>query len=74
MRELITVEIYRLNYVDIVDRLSLWYKVWVKGNEMIWLEAIRAKALYYIYINTKAVNGDTCPWGYARAMSHQMVE
>jgi len=41
---------------------------------MIWLEAIRAKALYYIYINTKAVNGDTCPWGYARAMSHQMVE
>jgi hypothetical protein len=41
---------------------------------MIWLEAIRAKALYYIYINTKAVNRDTCPRGYAKAMSHQMVE
>jgi hypothetical protein len=33
----------------------------VRGNEMIWLEAIRAKALYYIYIITKAVIGDTCP-------------
>jgi hypothetical protein len=40
---------------------------------MIWLEAIRAEALYYIYINTKAVNGDTCPQGYVKAMSHQMV-
>jgi hypothetical protein len=64
MRELGKVEMYRLNYVDIVDRLSLCRvctRYEIRGNKMIWLEAIRAKALYYIYINTKAVNGDTCP-------------
>jgi hypothetical protein len=63
MRELIKVEMYRLNYVDIVDRLSLCRvctRYGIRGNEMIWLEAIRAKVLYYIYINIKAVNGDTC--------------
>jgi hypothetical protein len=63
MRELGKVEMYRLNYVDIVDRLSLCRvctRYGIRGNKMIWLEAIRAKALYYIYINTKAVNRDTC--------------
>jgi hypothetical protein len=63
MRELIEAEVYRLNYVDIVDRLSLCRvctRYGIRGNEMIWLEAIRAKALYYIYIKTKAVNRDTC--------------
>jgi hypothetical protein len=63
MRELVEVEKYRLNYVDIVDRLSLCRvctRYGIRGNKMIWLEAMRAKALYYIYINTKAVNGDTC--------------